>query len=66
VCAQSHYWNLLDDGRELDLTVEQFDDPVRPADVVTREREYVLSFPDTRQRYERLRAAVDRALADRG
>jgi hypothetical protein len=66
VAGQSHYWNLLVDGHEVDLTLEQFDGTPRPAEIVTRDREYVLSFPDTRQRYERVRDTVGRMLAERG
>lgn len=53
--SQTHYWNLLPDGQELDLTASQF--VVRPVfvDTAVRSREYVLSFEATRQRYRRLR-----------
>lgn len=54
VAGTSHYWNRLPDGTEVDLTRHQFDvletDPIG----VVREREYVLSFPDTKRRYEML------------
>jgi hypothetical protein len=59
----SHYWNVLDDGREIDLTRRQFQALAVPADVQMRDRQYVLSFPETRTRYEHLRADVDRLLA---
>jgi hypothetical protein len=58
----SHYWNILQDGHEVDLTLKQFGDSARPTDVQPRDREYVLSFPDTVSRYERLRSAVDQYL----
>lgn len=54
----SHYWNLLPDGSELDLTREQFQDAFRAQNVAIRDRNYVLSFPATRRRYELLRGAV--------
>lgn len=60
----SHYWNLLPDGSDVDLTLQQFEGTATPAEIETREREYVLSSPDTRQRYEWLRAAVDRLVGD--
>jgi len=49
----SHYWNLLDEGKnELDLTLCQFGDGASyDAPPVVRSREYVLGFPETRMRY---------------
>jgi hypothetical protein len=58
----SHYWNLLPDGREVDLTRAQFGEAVDLSDVVVRSREYVLSSPDTELRYRVLSDAVRRAL----
>jgi len=59
VGAVSHYWNLLPDGSEVDITYVQFP-PGSPLIVgrETRSREYVLSFPDTLRRYERMRERV--------
>jgi len=54
----SHYWNLLPDGTEVDLTRSQFTEPLEFGEVVERERDYVLSFPATAERYEKLRAAI--------
>jgi hypothetical protein len=52
----SHYWNRLPDGSDLDLTLKQFGwGAVIDAPAVTRERDYVLSFPETVRRYELLR-----------
>lgn len=53
----THYWNRLDQGGDVDVTEQQFSRPPRfdPIRVVTRE--YVLSSPDTRRRYEKLLAA---------
>lgn len=53
----SHYWNRLPDGSELDLTRDQFPVWVRgPTEL--RSRVYVLSYPDTRKRYDRLCARL--------
>jgi hypothetical protein len=57
----SHYWNLLTDGTEVDLTREQFEGIFEPDDVEVRDREYVLSFQATRQRYELLRRRISEA-----
>jgi hypothetical protein len=53
----SHYWNHLEDGREIDLTRDQFHE-FSPKEIRGAERDYVLSFESTRQRYALLRAAV--------
>lgn len=59
--GNSHYWNRLPSGREIDLTSPQFehiaDEPLF-ASTAIRERAYVLSFPDTRRRYEILSGRV--------
>ena len=54
--AGSHYWNRLPDGAEFDLTRGQFRDGLIPRNVEERDRRYVTSFPQTRQRYDTLRA----------
>lgn len=61
----SHYWGLLDDGTEVDLTCEQFAvfSPVSPPQ--PRTRDHVLSNPDTVCRYRMLAARVRTALTDR-
>jgi len=55
--GDSHYWNRLSDGMEIDLTESQFSfvepKPLRDT-VVVRDRDYVLSFPETVVRYELL------------
>lgn len=65
----SHYYNILPDGTELDLTREQFPS-WEPGEVVERDRGYVLSFPATAARYEllmlRTYAALDALLATAG
>lgn len=52
--GDSHYWNRLPDGTELDLTSEQFKKiDAHPLLETTeiRTRQYVLSFPKTMLRY---------------
>jgi hypothetical protein len=56
--GSSHYWNLLPDTREIDLTREQFADGLDVVDVQVRDRGYVLSFPATDRRYNVLRQRV--------
>lgn len=58
VLGESHYWNRLPNGREVDLTLEQFGGYIADAPPVERDRDYVLSFEETRRRYERLRQAA--------
>lgn len=63
----SHYFNLV--GRAIDLTLEQFPDGTEIPEGVPKNkgfsstREYVLSFPQTRERYELLKARVANFLA---
>lgn len=52
----SHYFNRIG-GVEIDLTREQFG-TWAPGEEVEREREYVLSFPETKRRYELLTARL--------
>jgi hypothetical protein len=56
----SHYWNLLPNGDELDLTFEQFNYTKQYdiGDAIVRTREYTLSFPDTLVRYNILKERV--------
>jgi len=60
----SHYWNVLPNGRRVDLTVQQFGaEPLtyEPNEAgERRERAYVLGFRETAERYRRL---VARGLA---
>lgn len=64
----SHYWNRLPDGTEVDLTEDQFQyleaKPLKK-DYVVRTREYVLSFPDTATRYNLLKQKVEALKADK-
>jgi hypothetical protein len=50
-----HYWNLLPDNRDLDLTRHQFGSIQSLKGPFHAQRDFMLSFPDTRKRYERLR-----------
>lgn len=53
-----HYWNRLADNREFDLTKDQFGH-IKSFEGPRRvDREFVISFPHTRRRYERLRRKV--------
>ena len=59
--GQNHYWNLLPNGAELDLTRQQFgpNPSLDPGEVPKiRDREYVLSFPATVKRYELLKQNI--------
>jgi hypothetical protein len=58
VCGESHYWNRLPDGTELDLTSEQFDTYRLDGPPEVRGRSYALSFSDTNRRYQLLRRRV--------
>jgi hypothetical protein len=58
VCGISHYFNRLQDGRVVDLTLEQFDEPRSSGVGERRDRSYVLGFPDTRRRYDLLRDRI--------
>ena len=62
----SHYWNILPDGTEQDFTREQFGDAgLQLAGKTTRsdgkpiDREYLLKNPETKKRYELLRARFE-------
>lgn len=55
VGSVSHYWNRLPGGEELDFTRDQFPSGTPIPRGEERSREYVLSFPETRWRYEQLR-----------
>lgn len=49
----SHYYNSIA-GEDVDLTRAQFDEPLVFEEPAVRERAYVLSFPATVDRYNRL------------
>lgn len=55
--GESHYFNQLPDGENVDLTLQQFEDPFIDGakfECEERSREYVLSFLPTLARYSRL------------
>lgn len=54
----SHYWNRLPSGAEVDLTRQQFGPDVQVPAGEPRPRSFVLSFPDTVDRYLLLRHAL--------
>ena len=54
----SHYWNRLPDGSEVDLTRQQFPEGAMHGATVVKDREYVLSFPETASRYLLLRGQL--------
>jgi hypothetical protein len=61
----SHYWNNTDEFGEIDLTFSQFAVDHSEDDLeqtVVRDRDYVLSFPDTKMRYEILKKRVEKHL----
>lgn len=53
--GDSHYWNIAEDGQEIDFTASQFqlisDKPLRE-NAEIRGREYLLSYPDTQKRHQ--------------
>lgn len=59
--GDSHYWNNTKGYGELDLTFQQFaiTKQFDVGEVIIRDREYVLSFPDTKKRYEILKQRVE-------
>lgn len=57
-----HYWNRLAADQDIDLTIQQFGKTIRRAGVKECERDYVLSFPETQQRYQRLQERVTNVL----
>jgi hypothetical protein len=59
-----HYWNRLADNTEIDLTRTQFKDVESIDGIRYADREYVLSFPQTRRRYYRLLQNVMNHLQD--
>jgi hypothetical protein len=63
VGRESHYWNLLSDGSQVDLTKDQFGAPVVVANIGSRTRDYILSFPETAKRYTLLRRRIRRLVS---
>lgn len=61
----THYWNRVESG-DVDLTLVQFSStPAWTSSPEVIERAYVLSWPDTRVRYNRLRDRVADLLTPR-
>ncbi len=60
--GKSHYWLRNERGEDLDLTLDQFGLDPLIGRVESQPRPYVLSFPDTLARYERLRRRVEHRL----
>ena len=59
----SHYWNVLPNGEEIDLTRHQFgESSILDNSPELRVREYVLSFPETNERYRILRSKILREI----
>jgi hypothetical protein len=58
VQGESHYWNRLPTGEEVDFTRQQFTSFPQDLEGLVRSREYLLSTDDTVRRYQKLRAAV--------
>ena len=63
VGSVSHYWNRLSCGIELDVTRGQFDPDTAIPRGEIRTREYVLSFEETKNRYDRLMENIMRLRA---
>jgi hypothetical protein len=63
VNGESHYWNRLPNGQEVDTTRQQFgSEPRIDSPTTVRERSYVLSFPYTVKRYEVLKSRIASAI----
>jgi len=58
IAGVSHYWNRLPSGEEADFTRHQFREAPELSPAEVRDREYVLSFHLTQERYRILRQAV--------
>lgn len=51
VNGESHYWNKMDNGTEIDLTRAQFQEPLVFEDVMERDRDYLIGNRATLMRY---------------
>jgi hypothetical protein len=58
VNGHEHYWNYIDGHGDVDVTREQFGEASVEEDRSDVSREFVLSFPATQIRYERLKDSV--------
>ncbi|HYE58613.1 MAG TPA: hypothetical protein VD948_08910 [Rhodothermales bacterium] len=61
VGGESHYFNRLPGGEEVDLTRQQFPPDAVVGAAEVRMREYVLSFPETARRYRLLKDRLGEA-----
>jgi len=59
VNGESHYWNTLPDGTEVDLTRAQFDQPITIEEPQKRERDYLFSSEATVKRYNELKERLE-------
>ncbi len=58
--VRSHYYNQLPDYGVVDFTKQQFDSTAKFENEQERTREYILSYPETKKRYEILSGAVEK------
>ncbi len=56
VDGQGHYFNRLSNGALYDATASQFDRAPNYCAAEWRSRDYVLSYPETKRRYELLKS----------
>jgi hypothetical protein len=66
VGSASHYWNVLPSGDTVDLTRSQFGRRPVIENIESRTRDYVLSYPETEQRYRQLFGKVNDYLRREG
>ncbi|MEM3827441.1 MAG: hypothetical protein QXR58_02465 [Candidatus Micrarchaeaceae archaeon] len=60
--VSSHYYNKLENGRVVDFTKQQFDDSAVFENEQLRTKDYILSYPNTKLRYDLLSKRVKEAL----
>jgi len=63
VGEESHYWNRLPTGEELDLTASQFPMGSGRSRGGVESRDYILSFPETERRYRQLLENIEEVVA---
>jgi hypothetical protein len=66
IAGVEHYWNVVPGRGEIDLTRHQFQDATVSRSPSEAAREYVLSYPDTQRRYQRLLDSVLEELGKNG
>ncbi|MCL4373925.1 hypothetical protein M1367_03560 [Candidatus Marsarchaeota archaeon] len=57
--VSSHYYNQLPDGRVVDFTKQQFDSNATFENEQGRTKEYIISYPKTKERYELLLRKIE-------